>query len=192
MFIYHHEPERLQELIWSATSFFKFKFFFLWLCWVFIAVQAFLQLRRARGTLQLQWMAFSLQWLLLLWSTDSRHSGFSSCGPQALEHAGLPAPWQVESLEQESNPCLLNQLVDSTSELPGQPQLPHFTSEDCASREVTSLTQGHIITNPKILNFPTMVLQSTPPPQYLQVLFYMQRRYHLWPQLPLDPRNTFI
>ena len=50
-----------------------------------------------------------------------------------------------------------------TSELPGQPQLPHFTSEDCASREVTSLTQGHIITKPKIPNFPTMVLQSIHP-----------------------------
>ena len=26
---------------------------------------------------------FSLQWLLLLWSTGSRHMGFSSCGTQA-------------------------------------------------------------------------------------------------------------
>ena len=30
--------------------------------------------------------AFSLQWLLLLWSTSSRHTGFSSCGSQALLH----------------------------------------------------------------------------------------------------------
>ena len=28
---------------------------------------------------------FSLQWLLLLWSTGSRHAGFSSCGSRALE-----------------------------------------------------------------------------------------------------------
>ena len=35
----------------------------------------------------------------MLWITDSRHSGFSGCGPRALEHAGLPASWHVESLE---------------------------------------------------------------------------------------------
>ena len=29
---------------------------------------------------------FSLRWLLLLWSTGSRHAGLSSCGSQALEH----------------------------------------------------------------------------------------------------------
>ena len=29
---------------------------------------------------------FSLWWLLLLWSTGSRHAGFSSCGSWALEH----------------------------------------------------------------------------------------------------------
>ena len=28
----------------------------------------------------LQGMGFSYQWLLLLWSTGSRHTGFSSCG----------------------------------------------------------------------------------------------------------------
>ena len=32
------------------------------------------------------WCAgFSLQWLLLLWSTGSRHTGFSSCGMQAQQ-----------------------------------------------------------------------------------------------------------
>ena len=30
-------------------------------------------------------LGFSLQWLLLLWSTGSRHVGFSSCGTWALE-----------------------------------------------------------------------------------------------------------
>ena len=29
---------------------------------------------------------FSLQWLLVLQGTGSRHAGFSSCGSQALEH----------------------------------------------------------------------------------------------------------
>ena len=34
----------------------------------------------------LQCTGFSLQWLLLLQSTGSRHAGFSSCGTWALEH----------------------------------------------------------------------------------------------------------
>ena len=39
----------------------------------------------ARGGYSLLWcVGFSLQWLLLLWSTGSRHTGFSSCGAQAL------------------------------------------------------------------------------------------------------------
>ena len=34
-----------------------------------------------------QWTGFSLQWLLLLWSTGSKAcAGFSSCSSQALEH----------------------------------------------------------------------------------------------------------
>ena len=33
----------------------------------------------------LRWAGFSLWWLLLLWSTGSRHVGFSSCGTQAQQ-----------------------------------------------------------------------------------------------------------
>lgn len=40
-----------------------------WLCWVFLAVGAFLELRLA---------GFSLRWLLWSWSTGSRHMGFGS------------------------------------------------------------------------------------------------------------------
>ena len=45
---------------------------------------------------------FSLRWLLLLQSTGSRHTGFSSCGSWALEHRinscgqdAYVAPWHV-------------------------------------------------------------------------------------------------
>ena len=38
-----------------------------------------------RGLLFVMVTGFSLQWLLLLWSTGSRHMGFSSCGTRALE-----------------------------------------------------------------------------------------------------------
>ena len=39
---------------------------YFWLCWVFVAMQVFLQLwRRRRGTLQLWYLGFSLWWPLL-------------------------------------------------------------------------------------------------------------------------------
>ena len=31
-------------------------------------------------------VGFSLQWLVLLWGTISRHESFSNCGSRALEH----------------------------------------------------------------------------------------------------------
>ena len=47
----------------------------------------------------LQCMGFPLQWLLLLWSTGSRLTGFGSCSTQAQElwYTGLASPWHVES-----------------------------------------------------------------------------------------------
>ena len=41
----------------------------------------------SRGYSSLRCMGFSLWWLLLLWSTGSRHAGFSSCSTWALECA---------------------------------------------------------------------------------------------------------
>ena len=57
-------------------------FFFLagGLCWVFVATRG-LSLVAVNGVYSSLWCAcFSLWWLLLLRSTDSRHTGFSSCG----------------------------------------------------------------------------------------------------------------
>ena len=51
-----------------------FLFFFFLLCWVFVAVQAFLQLRC---------MGFALRWLFLLQHTGSRVSGL-----QQLQRVG--------------------------------------------------------------------------------------------------------
>ena len=46
-----------------------------------------LSLVAARGGYSSLWcVGFSLQWLLLLQSTGSRCTGFSSCGSRALEH----------------------------------------------------------------------------------------------------------
>ena len=58
-------------------------FFFFWLHWVFVAARRLSLVVASRGYSSLQCVGFSLQWLLLLWSTGSRHVGFSSCGEQA-------------------------------------------------------------------------------------------------------------
>ena len=67
--------------------FFKlcYLFIYLWLHWVFIAVRR-LSLVAVSGGYSLLWcMGLLLQWLLLLRSMGSRHTGFSSCGSRALE-----------------------------------------------------------------------------------------------------------
>ena len=53
------------------------------LCWVFVAARGLSLVAASRGYSSLRCMGFSLRWLLLLWSTGSRHAGFSSCGTQA-------------------------------------------------------------------------------------------------------------
>ena len=68
------------------TNFFFFflnLFIYFWLHWVFIAARR-LSLVAESGSYSLLWCAgFSLQWLLLLWSTGSRCVGFSICGTRA-------------------------------------------------------------------------------------------------------------
>ena len=81
----------------------RFRFFFFllyiyiiylfWLCWVFAAAQAFLQLWRAGATLRLPGEGFSARWPLVVehWLQGSQASvvvtrGLSSCHSRALEH----------------------------------------------------------------------------------------------------------
>ena len=54
--------------------FYFLNFIYFWLHWVFVAAR--------RGYSSLRSTGFSLRWLLLLKSTDSRHVGFSSCSTQ--------------------------------------------------------------------------------------------------------------
>ena len=54
-------------------------FIYFWLCWVFVAARGLSLVTASRGYSSLQCVGFSLQWLLLLRSTGSRHTGFSSC-----------------------------------------------------------------------------------------------------------------
>ena len=61
---------------------FFFLIFNFWLCWVFVAAHRLSLVVESGVYSSLRCMGFSLWWLLL-WSTGSRHAGFSSCGTQA-------------------------------------------------------------------------------------------------------------
>ena len=67
---------------------------YFWLLWVFVAACGLSLVAVSRAYSSLWYTGFSLWWLLLLWSTGSRHTSFrscssslSSCGCQALEQA---------------------------------------------------------------------------------------------------------
>ena len=75
-------PHLISFFFFFLTNLFIYLFLF-WLCWVFVAVRG-LSLVAASGGYSMLWCAgFSLRWLLLLQSTDSRRAGFSSCGTWA-------------------------------------------------------------------------------------------------------------
>ena len=65
-------------------------------------------------------MGFSLQWVLSLWSTGSRHMGSSSCSSQSLVHRLVVVPHRLSCSmacgifpDQGLNPCLLHWQADS-------------------------------------------------------------------------------
>ena len=60
-----------------------FKFIYFWLHWVFVAARGLSSVAVSGGYSSLRCAGFSSWWLLLLWSTGSRHVGFSSCDMRA-------------------------------------------------------------------------------------------------------------
>ena len=109
-------------------------FIYFWVCLVFVAAWAFLQLWGAEATLQLQCTGFSLRWLLLLRSTGNRTCGFSSCNSQFLKHSLnscgswaqlLCSLWSLPGSGTEPvSPALPGGFF--TTEPPGQPQVIHL------------------------------------------------------------------
>ena len=98
-------------------------FIYFWLGWVFVAVRRFSLAAASEGYCSLQCTGFSLRWLLLLRSTSSRCTGFSSCGTwaqqlwlagcraqaQQLWHMGLVTPRHVGSSRTRAQtrvPCI--------------------------------------------------------------------------------------
>ena len=116
---------------------FIYLFIYFWLCWVFVAAHR-LSLVEASGSYSSLWRAgFSLRWLLLLRSTGSRRTGFSSWGRRAsivvacelqqlwlagsraqaqqLSHTDLVAPRHVGSSWTRARtcvPCLGRQILN--------------------------------------------------------------------------------
>ena len=99
------------RVISGICLFFLFKFIYFWLCWVLVAVRGLSLVAASGGYSSLRYACFSLRWLLLLWSTGSRHTGFHSCSTwaqqlwlagsraqaQELWRTGLVAPRHVGS-----------------------------------------------------------------------------------------------
>ena len=69
------------EYLGYFVCFLKFIYLFIyfWLRWVFIAVRGLSLVAASGGYSSLRCAGFSLRWLLLLWSTGFRCTGFSSC-----------------------------------------------------------------------------------------------------------------
>ena len=108
---------RLFFFLVQSLGFFKINYLFIylfiyfWLHWVFVAACRLSLVEVSGGYSSLWCVGFSLQWFLLLRSTGSRHTGFSSCGTwaqqlwlagsrvqaQQLWRTGLVAPRHVGS-----------------------------------------------------------------------------------------------
>ena len=104
------------------------KFIYFWLHWVFIGSRGLSLAAVSRGYSSWRCMSFSLRWLLLLRSTGSRRTGFSSCGTWAQQSWLMGSRAQAQQLllhglscsaacgifpDQVSNPCPLHWQVDS-------------------------------------------------------------------------------
>ena len=104
-----------------------FFFFFLinlliyfWLSWVFVAACRISLVAASGGYSSLRCVGFSLRRLLLLRTTGSRHTGFSSWGSRALELRLSSCGSRAQVLRgmwdppgQGSNPCPLHWQADS-------------------------------------------------------------------------------
>ena len=108
------------DVNFSGAFFFLINLIYFWLHWVFVAVHRLSLVAASGGYSSLQCAGFSLRWLLLLRSTGSRCTGFSSCSTQAwqlwltgsrtqahqLQRMGLVAPRHVGSSWTRARTCV--------------------------------------------------------------------------------------
>ena len=114
-----------QDFSLSKLFFFFFNSFIFGCVLVFVSVGGLSLVAASGGYSSLQCTGFSLWWLLLLQSTGSRCTGFSSCDTQAqqLWLAGLLAPRHVGSSRTRARtrvPCIGKQILNhcTTREVP--------------------------------------------------------------------------
>ena len=123
-FVSRLQKERAEKYKYISNEFFfKNYVIYFWLHWVFVAAHRLSLLEVSGVYSSLQCTGFSLWWLLLLPSTDSRCAGFSSCGTwaqqlwlvgsraqaQQLWRMGLVAPPHVRSSRTRARtrvPCI--------------------------------------------------------------------------------------
>ena len=156
---------RFSKLIFSQNLlyffFYKFiLFIYFWLHWVFFATRGISLVVVSGGYSSLQFVGFSLWWLLLLRSTGSRSVGFSSCGARAqqlwltgsrvqaqqLWRTGLVAPQHVGSSRTRARthvPCLGRQILNH-----------------CAIREVPNFAFSQYISTTQTLIDPLRIYKS--------------------------------
>ena len=141
-------------IIGDRKDFFKNLFYFyFWLCWVFVALRGLSLVAESGDYSSLRCAGFSLRWLLLLRSTGSQCTGFSSCGSRALEHRPtscgtraqlLCGMWDLPGPGLEPvSPALAGGFL--TTEPPGKPQKGFLYFTNC-------LKQTDIITRKIILS----------------------------------------
>ena len=132
----------------SSFSFLRTVFFlyiYLWPCWVFVALQAFLQLRWVGATLQWQCTGFSFRWLLL--STGSRMQAAVVPMPRLQRIGSIVMTHRLSCFlacgmlpGQGSSPCLLRCETDSFP-------LSHVGSLSSALSVCESLCSFHCLTS---------------------------------------------
>ena len=102
-------------IFWGVFYFFNYLIIYFWLCWVFVAAHRLSLVEASGGYSSLRCAGFSLRWLLLLWSTGSRHAGSElwHVGSVVVAH-GLSCSAACGIFpDQGLNPCPLHWLADS-------------------------------------------------------------------------------
>ena len=83
--IHKKQPCLLTQSFFFNKFIYLFLFIYFWLCWVLVAAHGLFLVAASGGYSSLQCVGFSSQGLLLLQSTGSRLTSFSTCGTRAQQ-----------------------------------------------------------------------------------------------------------
>ena len=123
-----------------------------WPRWVFIAARG-LSVVVASGSCSSQWCTgFSLQWLLLLWSTGSRHAGFSSCGAWAQQLWLAGSREQAQQLRHMGLVALRHVGSSRTRDRTRVPSIGRWILNHCITRQVPAFSYDSYFNSRELLN----------------------------------------